>query len=50
MEIRSIKTFILYNLVFLGINYLFIKIDFSKALVMSIISYFINYAFISFKK
>ncbi len=49
MDIKSIRTFILYNLAFMGVNSLFIKTDNTKALSISVITYFINYIFISFR-
>lgn len=45
MNIKTIKSFIAYNLVFLGLNSLFIKMDNIMALKISVITYFINLIF-----
>lgn len=50
MEIKSIKTFIIFILAFVGINSLFIKMSNEKAIIMAVILYFINFVFISFKE
>lgn len=46
MEIKSIKNFIAYNLMFVGFNSLFIKMDDKKALIIASITYAINFIFI----
>jgi len=48
-EIKSIKTFISYNLMFLGLNSLFIKMDNKKAVIIASITYLINFIFFKYK-
>lgn len=48
MKIKSIKTFIIFILVFIGANSLFIKMSNTKALIIAIILYFLNYIFLYF--
>jgi type IV secretory pathway VirB3-like protein len=50
MKIKSIKTFIVFILAFIGANSLFIKMSNIKALVIAIILYFFSYIFLLTKR